>query len=310
MERISRRGFSLAASASLLSAAAGGMPKRRLGRIDFEASILGFGSQPLGEPNVDPSLMDRVVGEAIDAGVNYFDTAGSYELSQERLGRALKGKRQKVFLVSKTEFTAASDVLFQVRDALRKLQTDYLDCVHIHNLGRDDRYPNLELALGKNGALGGVLEAKKQGMIRHVGCTTHMRIARVLPAFETGEIELFMGVFNFVDRFVYTTFEEQILPEARKRNIGVVAMKALGGETAPNQARLGHPDYYRPALRYTWSLPGISVINLGMRSVEHLRAAVNEARSFEPLTPAEVSALEERGRTLAARWGPTRGPVA
>jgi uncharacterized protein len=293
----------------VLSAAAGEIPKRRLGKIDFEAGILGFGSAPLGEANVDASAMYRVVGEAIDLGVNYVDTAGSYEFSQERLGRALKGKRDKVFLVSKTEFTASSDVLFQIRDSLRKLQTDHLDCVHIHNLGRDDRFPNLQLALGKTGALGGLIEAKKQGMIRHIGCTTHMRPARVLPAFETGEIEVFMGVFNFVDRFVYTSFEEEVLPAARKHNIAVIAMKALGGETGVDKARLGDPENYRTALRYAWSLPGVCVVNLGMRTVEQVRAAVNEARSYRPLTPAESTAIEERGRALAARWGPTRGPV-
>ena len=177
MEQYSRRTFTglVAASVSLTTTAlkAASLPTRRLGAIDFQASILGIGAQYLGDPALDPSMADRVVGEAIESGVNYIDTAPTYGLSEERLGRALKGKRDKVFLVSKVETLTSGDALYQIRDSLRKLQTDHLDCVLIHNISRTDRYPDLPLALSPAGTLGGLLQAKKQGMIRHIGCTSH-----------------------------------------------------------------------------------------------------------------------------------------
>ena len=255
------------------------------------------------------SLADRVIGEAIDNGVNYIDTAPPYNLSEERMGRALKGKRDKVFLVSKVETNARGDALYQIRDSLRKLQTDYLDCVHIHNIGRDDRFPKLEQALASNGTLGALREAKKQGMIRHIGCTSHQRPARALPAFETGEIELFMCTVNFVERHIYN-FEEKVLPEARKRNIGVIAMKVLGGPIKQGGARLISPEDYQATLRYVWGVPGVSVAIIGIRTVEELRQGLAAARAFQPFTESEMKDVTGRGKLLAAQWGPLRGPVA
>ncbi|RPI13646.1 MAG: aldo/keto reductase, partial [Acidobacteriales bacterium] len=140
MEQYSRRTFTglVAASVSLTTSAlqAASLPTRRLGAIDFQASILGIGAQYLGDPALEASMADRVVGEAIESGVNYIDTAPTYGVSEERLGRALKGKRDKVFLVSKVETLTSGDALYQVRDSLRKLQTDHLDCVLIHNISR------------------------------------------------------------------------------------------------------------------------------------------------------------------------------
>ncbi|MCU0247682.1 MAG: aldo/keto reductase, partial [Bryobacter sp.] len=215
----------------------------------------------------------------------------------------------KVFLVSKVETNARGDVMYQIRDSLRKLQTDYLDCCHIHNISRDDRYPSLELVLGKNGTLAALIDAKKQGMIRHIGVTSHMRPARVLPALETGEVELLMCTVNYVERHIYG-YEEKVLPECRKRNIGVIAMKVLGGPVRNSQARLITPQEYSDTLRYTWGVPGVCVAIIGLRTQDQLRQALEAARSYTPLTPQEMTGITERGKVMAAKWGPLRGPVA
>jgi hypothetical protein len=288
--------------------AAGTIPTRRLGKINFQAGMFGIGAQHLGDDGVEQSNVDRVVGEAIDSGVNYFDTAPPYNRSEERLGIALKGKRDKVFLVSKVETNAKGDALYQIRDSLRKLQTDHLDCCHIHNISRDDRYPKLEQALAANGTLGALLEAKKQGMIKHIGITSHLRPARALPALETGEVELLMCTVNHVERHIYG-YEEKVLPECRKRNIGVIAMKVLGGPVKAG-ARLITDQEYEDTLRYVWGVQGVSVAIIGIRTVEELRKAVAAARAYTPLTPKEMTGVTERGKALAAQWGPLRGPVA
>ena len=221
----------------------------------------------------------------------------------------MKGKRDKVFLVSKVETNAKGDVSYQIHDSLRKLQTDHLDCVHIHNVGREDRYPSLQQMLAPDGTLGGLLEAKKQGLIRHVGATCHQRAARAVSVLATGEIELFMCTVNFVERQIYK-FEEIAIPEARKRNIGVIGMKVLGGPVENGGARLTSPENYHAALRYAWSVPGVAVAIVGVRTPDQLRQSLAAARAFRPLSPVEMTSLMERAKPIAQQWGPLRGPAA
>jgi hypothetical protein len=125
---------------------------------------------------------------------------------------------------------------------------------------------------------------------------------------ETGQIELFMCTVNFVERHIYK-FEEVVLPETRRRNIATVAMKVLGGP-ARGGARLSGSDHYASALRYAWSVPGVEVAIVGVRTPEELRQALAQARSFSALKPAEMTGLLDRSRQLAQAWGPVRGPVA
>jgi uncharacterized protein len=314
MPKISRREFARTIGAGALLSAAGRaagapLPTRRLGNINFQASIFGIGAQYLGDLDSSQAMVDRVIGEALDNGVNYIDTAPPYNVSEERLGRALQSKRGKGLLGSKAEEDAKGDVLYQINDSLRKLQTDHLDCVHMHNVGREDRYPSLQLMLSPEGTLGGLMQAKKQGLIRHIGATCHQRASRAVSVLATGEIELFMCTINFVERQIYK-FEEIALPEARKRNIGVIAMKTLGGPVGKDSARLVSPEDYAAALRYTWSVPGVSVAIVGVRNPEQLRQALAAARAFQPFSPAEMTSLMERAKPIARQWGPLRGPVA
>ncbi|MBK9167337.1 MAG: aldo/keto reductase [Bryobacterales bacterium] len=305
-----RQAVWLTASAGVATGAASdSLPTRPLGRTGFSTSILGLGAQRLGEPIASDADMDRVVAEAVDAGLNYIDTAPTYGLSQERLGHALKGRRDRVFLVTKVQTLARGDVLMQIRDSLRKLGTDHLDCVHIHNLSRDDRYPSLDFALSSEGTLGGLLEAKRLGLTRFIGCTSHFRAGRILPALATGEFDLVMCTLNNVERHIYN-FEETVLPECRKRGIGVIAMKVLGGPVQGPGARLQSPRAYETTLRYVWSLPGVSVAILGLRSPAELKQALAAARAFKPFSETEMSAAIEMGRPVARDWGTLRGPVA
>jgi uncharacterized protein len=164
--------------------------------------------------------------------------------------------------------------------------------------------------LSKDGGLAALLEAKKQGMIRHIGCTTHSGVARVLQAIDTGHIDLLMCVLNFVDHQIYN-LEERLLPTARKKNIAVIAMKVLGGPVGKGPgARLMAPEDYRASARYCWGVPGVAVSIIGFRTPEELRQGLATAREYKPLSPAEMSALMERGKKLAAEWGPSRGPVS
>ncbi|MFB3828133.1 MAG: aldo/keto reductase [Bryobacteraceae bacterium] len=311
MHSITRRDFSLLVAGSALArgAQSAALPVRPLGKIGFRAAILAFGAQRIGEPRSSQEITDRIVAEGIEQGLNYIDTAPNYGVSEERLGRALKGKRDKVFLSTKIETPTKSQAMEQIRESLKRLQTDHLDCVQIHNIARTDRWSDLDLPLSANGALAALREARKQGMIRHIGCTTHTAPSRVIRAMDTGEIEILTCVLNFVDRHIYR-LEETLLPEARKRNIPVIAMKALGGPLTPKGAKLATPQDYRAALRYVWGLRGVSAAIIGFRSPEELREGLAAAREFKPLDAAEMREVTARGKTLAGEWGPTRGAVA
>ena len=305
---ISRRDFSKLVVGSSVAAAAGAMPVRPLGKIGFQAGILGLGAQRIADRPLEQSVVDRMIAEAIDNGLNYIDTARGYGTSEELLGRALKGKRDKVFLVTKTRSATREGALSDLEESLRHLQSDHVDCVHIHNIARDDRFPDLDAALSERGVLGGLVEAKKRGLARHIGCTAHLRPGRVLPVFATGHIEVFMCSMNFVERHIYN-FEEKVLPEARRRGIGVIAMKVLGGPAQGASALLARPEDYQATLRYVWGLPELSVAIVGMRSLEELRQGLAAARAYQPLTAVESAKLAEHGKLLAAEWGPLRGPV-
>jgi len=308
MEPLSRRAFSkLMAAATLAGQAhAATMPTRTLGKIGFKAGILGFGAQYIA--GTEQANVDRIVAEGIEAGLNYVDTAPNYGNSEDLLGNALRGKRDKVFLATKIEDPTREGALTEVRNSLRRLQTDHLDCVLFHNIARDDRWPDFDKLLSKGGALDGLVEARKQGMIRHIGCSTHTSPARVIRAFETGEFDLVQSILNFVDHQIYH-LEERLLPEARKRNVAIVAMKVLGGPTGDNAVcRIGAEDRVA-SMRYAWGIPGVAVSIVGFRKPAELREALDAALAYKPLSAAELAALEERGKAIAEKWGPSRGPV-
>jgi uncharacterized protein len=306
--RFSRRDFAkLAASTPLL--AAGSMPMRPFGKTGRQVSILGLGAQRIADRGpMEQAVVDRMIAELIDGGMTYIDTARGYGESERLLGPALQGRRDKVFLVTKTRSPTREGALSELRESLKLLRTDHVDCVHIHNIARDDRFPDLNAALSEKGVLGGLLEAKRLGMTRHIGCTAHLRPGRVLPVFATGKIEAFMCSLNFVERHIYN-FEEKVLPEAKKRGIGVVAMKVLGGPGKGTNALLPTPEDYHASLRYCWGLPELSVALVGMRSLDEVRAALAAAKAYRPLSAEEMKQVTARGKALAKEWGELRGPV-
>ena len=303
-------GGAMAASSLGASGATGALERRQLGKTGIEVGILGIGTSPLGQPGVTQQEVNRVIAMAADEGVNYLDAAPIYGMAERRLGPALKGKRDKFVLISKVEATSKQDATWQMKESLHKMQTDYLDVVHLHNVGRTDRFPDLDVLMGEDGALQGLRDAKKEGLIRHIGLTCHLRPTRALPVIAGGEIELVMCAANFVDRHTYN-FEGTVFAEAAKRGMGVVAMKILGG-TDGDHAKLSADEHYTTAVRYALGIPGLSVAIMGMKSTAELQKALATVRSYEPLSSQELTQLNNEGRMLAKSkdWGELRGPVA
>lgn len=287
---------------------AGTLPQRPLGRIDRRVSLLGLGMAPLGFGGTSAAEAAALVNEAIDLGVTYIDVAPSYNDAEAKLGPVMRRRRDKVFLVTKVRAQTKEGVLREVRQSLRRMQTDYVDAVHLHNLGDFD----MKQTFGSpDGAFAGLKAAKAAGYLRYFGISGHMRPGRFVEALNTGEIDLVMVALNFVDRFTYN-FEETVLPVAQRHRAGVAAMKVLGGAVGmryspPQPAMLA--SHYRDAIRYALSLPGVSTLVIGVKDREELRQAVTTVQNATPLSAEEEKRILARGKELAPRWGAHFGPV-
>jgi len=308
-------GAGLALGTSALSAAesaGSGLPTRVLGRTKARVTILGLGTAPIGEARTEVAQASKIFGEVIDRGVNYVDTARIYGTAEEALGQILPTRRDKVFLVTKVWTDSGAQAQKSFEESLRLLKTDHVDLVHIHHIG--DK--NIEKVLAPDGVLNYLTKQKEAGKLRFIGISGHARPPRFLRMLETDQIDVVMAVMNYADRNIYN-FEEVVLPECRKRNVGVVAMKVYAGIKGgfPNHRRAGvgcntPPEMLPRALAYALDLEGVSVANIGPFTLEQALQNVEIARKYRPLTAQEREDLLTFGKQLAATLGPRYGPVA
>jgi aryl-alcohol dehydrogenase-like predicted oxidoreductase len=288
------------------------LPTRPLGRVGFQAPPLSFGTAPMGHAFYEAEAFEEVINAAIDAGIRYLDTARIYDVAEQRLKPILARRRKEVFLVTKTWAKSKDECLRSLEKSLSLLGVDHVDLCHIHNVGD---YETAQ-AIGRDGCLDGLKEARKRGLVRHIGCTAHLHPARLIPVLETGEIEVVMCAMNFVDRHTYN-FEETVLPTARKHGCGIIAMKVYGGVTggwdgykARRPGRLVSDEHRQDALDYCLSLPGVSTCVVGMKSLEELRLAIQAVRQHRPLEGDRRQAVLAKGAAMAREWGPHLGAVA
>jgi len=325
---ISRRGFIQRAQAAVLaagtaSAAAAETPapqsdqplsRRVLGRTKLEVTCMTLGTAPCGmSMEISPAQVGQIVNQALDLGVNYVDTAPGYGNAEEGIGSVLGKRRKDIILATKlyTDDLATAEKMFS--GSLKDLKTDYVDLLYFHQLG--DRQP--EKARDPDGVFTYILKQKKAGKCRFVGVTAHNRPGRMVPFLEAGNIDVIMIPINFVDDFTYG-FERDVLPVARKHNMGIVAMKVYGGPKPAKTRRWQNPNakphvgekYLESAVRYALSTPDVATANLGVHKVEQVRQNVKFAAGFKPLSDAERKELAELGRKWAVKWGPHYGPVA
>src|SRR4028118_2331593 len=151
------------------------IPHRPLGKTGVEVPIIGYGTAPLGKIKVmDAPLLNKsakLLNHAIDQGITYLDTSPDYG-SQPKLGEVMKSRRDEVFLATKINTRRRDDVLKELNQNLKELQTDHVDLVQIHAV---NAMADLEAALAPDGAISALEEARRQGMTRFVGITGHAR---------------------------------------------------------------------------------------------------------------------------------------
>jgi len=227
-----------------------------------------------------------VILEALRLGVRYCDTAPAYQQSQDYYGEAFRaagtGSRERVLLASKCHERTRDRALGLLDDSLRRLGTDHLDTWQMHDLRTMDE---LDVLTSKGGALQAALEAKADGRIRFIGVTGHHAPEVLLEAMRRFAFDTVLVAINPADGR-YRPFVPTVVAEARKRNMGVVGMKALAGGRLVGAAPPGE------LLRYAATHADTVVV--GCSSVDEIRANLGIADGFAAMTDAEQHALERR----------------
>ena len=271
------------------------VPKRELGKTGMQVSALGVGGYHLGSTR-DQKEATELVARALDAGIIFFDNAWEYHKgeSELRLGAALKGKRDQAIVMSKV-CTHGRDKAVGMRmleESLRRLQTDHLDVWQVHEVIYED---DPDLIFRPNGVAEALIEAKKQGKVRAIGFTGHkdpsIHLRMLEHDFPFDTVQMPLNCFDATFR----SFEQNVLPEARRRGIAVLGMKSLGGGEMVKKGGVT-PD---EGLRYAMSLPVATTIS-GMDSIDVLEQNLKIVAGFQPYTAEEMDALRKRSQELAA----------
>ncbi|MGO9202375.1 MAG: aldo/keto reductase [Limisphaerales bacterium] len=278
------------------------LPQRRLGRtgVDVSALALGgvIGMQLPPSPAHDPVA---IADTALDLGITYFDTSPDYNdgQSETNYGQVLARRRKEVFLATKTNDRTYDGTLRSVEQSLKRLRTDRLDLLQIHAVSADEDL----VALGKpGGVLAALHKLRDQKVTRFIGLTGHDSAGKLRQAIEMFEFDTLLTTLNPVSR--RQPFREELLPAANRKEMGVIAMKVMGGGNgclaAGNPLQKVLRSYHDQTahqvnapllLRYTLGLP-VSVAVVGVASGEQLKANIAAVREAKPMTLAERHELE------------------
>jgi predicted aldo/keto reductase-like oxidoreductase len=273
----------------LAHAADAPIPMRTMGRSGEKISIVGLGGYHLGK-QADEQESIRIIRAGMDAGINFLDNCWDYNggESEVRMGKALRdGYRKKAFLMTKIDGQTKKAAIEQLEESLRRLQTDHIDLLQFHEVIRDTD-PTRIFAAGSG--MDAVLEAKKQGKVRYIGFTGHkspdIHLKMLETAFAHGfTFDAVQMPLNVMDAH-YDSFEKKVLPVLVKHEIGVLGMKPLGDQLILNSKTATPVE----CLHYAMNLP-TSVVITGCDSMPILQQAIDAARSFEPMSKADVGAL-------------------
>ncbi|MFR8087749.1 MAG: aldo/keto reductase [Lachnospirales bacterium] len=199
------------------------MKKIRLGRTELMVGASSFGALPIQRLS-KPEAM-KLLREAYELGMNYFDTAHGYTDSEEKIGMALSDVRKDIIISTKSPAKDKKTLLEDIETSLERMKTDYIDLLQLHN---PDTLPDPE---DPDGLYGGLLEAKRQGMIRHIGITNHS-LERAVAAVKSGKYETIQYPFSSL-----ASEEEIALTQlAKQEDVGFIAMKGLSGGLITNAA--------------------------------------------------------------------------
>jgi uncharacterized protein len=295
---MNRRQFCLTMASGLVTVPAlaepkpGTLPKRMLGRTGIQVPILGFGGGSRFLMYQDEERAAEALNRALDLGIVYLDTAHSYGdgKSEERIGRIMATRRNEVVLATKIPARKAEEGRRQIELSLKRLRTDHLDVLHIHNLKDEQDLGAIE---AKGGVLEALHEAREKKVARAIGITCHSHPATLKTALERNDFDCTQMALNAAlarmadlpggmkaTPMGQGSFENLALPVAARKNLGVIAMKVFGQEQIVGAAPV------EKLLAYVLSLP-VSLASVGMPRLELLAENVRLVQAFKPLSPEE-----------------------
>lgn len=263
------------------------LPTRSLGATGVTVPVLGYGTAPLGKPDVSREHAEDCLNHAIDRGITYIDTSPDYG-SEPHVGAVMRTRRDEVFLATKINRRSRDGVLNELNSSLEKLQTDHVDLIQVHAV---NAWADLEQVLAPDGALAALTEAREQGLIRFIGITGHARPELLGRALERFPFDAVLVALGMADRLV-TSPETFVLPKAQEHNVGVIAMKVFGHGTFTSR---------HLALRYSLGLPGVSLAIIGMDTKDHIDENIALAMDISPLSDDEEQQLVDEVRPLVER---------
>ncbi|MBR0443274.1 MAG: aldo/keto reductase [Clostridia bacterium] len=249
-----------------------------LGKTGLRISRIGFGGIPIQRITEDECV--KLFDEVIAQGINFIDTARGYTVSEQFIGNALRGRRDKFILATKSMARTRQGMEKDIAISLVNLQTDYIDLYQIHNANDEQ----LDEVLAEGGAMEALRAAKAQGKIGHIGLTAH-GLSTFERALEIDEIETVMFPYNIVE-----CQGEQLIARCTEKNIGFIAMKPLAG---------GAIEDGTLAMRYILANPAVTVVIPGMYCIDEVKENAAAADNTSPLTADE----QTRANAIVAQLG-------
>lgn len=278
----------------------GGLERRSLGRTGERLSIVGFGGVVVRDATAEEA--SRRVGEAIDAGVNYFDVAPSYGDAEEKLGPALEPHRKGVFLACKTQARTRADATAELETSLSRLRTDHFDLYQHHAVTKRS---DVEAILGPGGAMEAFEAARRAGKVRFLGFSAHS-VEAALALMDGYAFDTILFPLNYATWHA-GAFGPQVLARAREKGMGILCLKSMAKGPWPDGALkryakcwyepLDAPDEAALGLRFALSHPVTAAIPPGDETL--FRMALRLAARFEPLTAGEIEVVRGKGKAAA-----------
>jgi len=259
-------------------------PQRELGKTGVKVPLVGYGTAPLGKKEVARDFAVKCLNHAIDVGITYLDTSPDYG-SEPHLGEVMRTRRNEVFLATKINKRSKEGVLDQLKESLRKLQTDHVDLIQVHAV---NAWADQEEALAPDGAVTALEQARQEGLCRFIGITGHARPEILALALRRYPFDTVLSALGFADHLV-SGAENFVLPAAAENRTGVIAMQVLGH---------GNFQTRDLALRYSLGLPGVSLAIVGMDSPKQIDEIAKIAANYRPLSHDEEQQLLGEVRPL------------
>jgi uncharacterized protein len=256
--------------------------KIRLGRTGAMVSALGFGGIPI--QRLDTAQAVQVVTRCLDLGVTFLDTAHGYTTSEERVGQAIRGRREGLFLATKSHALEGPAFRQEMAQSFDRLGVQHIDLLQFHNISSAEE---LDKVLAPGGPLEVAREAQAAGRVGHLGVTSHsLRMALALVP--SGHFETLMFPFCFAT----PEPAEELIPLCRQHDVGFIAMKPMGGGLIENP---------RLALGYLRQFPDILAL-VGMQAVSEADELAAALAGPAVLSPAEAAEMQRITSELGPRY--------